>query len=177
MSAPNSFSETLRTRGRQAKTIWPLYFQSVSIHLQKQRTVIPVQTLKRAILPLFILLGSLTIVCIANAQPATFVNSGEKEVTEEKQKIKEDKEKIKKGKERPVYKEGELLMKFKEGVTSEEIASVLSRLQLEIIREFDEIDVYHVKIKDGTSVQQKITELMELEAVKYAEPVYIVAPP
>lgn len=118
---------------------------------------------------LFIILFSFTTVFKAYAPPITLLNSGGKEIRKEEQEIK-------RGGDRPTYKEGELLIKFKEDVASEEMASVLSKHHLEIIKKMDEIGVYHVKITDDTPVPQKITELRESKAVKYAEPVYIVSP-
>lgn len=74
----------------------------------------------------------------------------------------------------PDYVKDEVLVKFKPGTDAETIEHIRSTLKLEIMRRFSSPNLFLMKITDGTSVPAVIEQLKTFEAVKYAEPNYVV---
>ncbi len=70
------------------------------------------------------------------------------------------------------YVEGELLVKFKGAVTTKAAEGVHTKLANKRIRRFRIIDVEHVRLAQGKSVEQGILEYEALPEVEYAEPNY-----
>jgi len=70
------------------------------------------------------------------------------------------------------YVEGELLVKFKEGVPEEKIQEILKSEGASIIRYIDSIKVYHIKLKEGKSVEDAIEDFKEIKEIEYSEPNY-----
>ncbi len=66
----------------------------------------------------------------------------------------------------------ELLLKFKDGVSQERIASILHDNQIDVIAEIQRGCLYHVKILDDRSVESAITRLTSYQEIEYAEPNY-----
>ncbi|RJP23126.1 MAG: hypothetical protein C4520_06850 [Candidatus Abyssobacteria bacterium SURF_5] len=76
----------------------------------------------------------------------------------------------------PRYKEAELLIKFKPGVTAEQLGQIQSAFGLETLRHFELIDVYHMKIDGrGLTVADAVESLKGVQEVLFAEPNYIVS--
>jgi hypothetical protein len=68
----------------------------------------------------------------------------------------------------------EVLVKFKPGTDADTIARIRAALNLEIIRKFSSPNLFLMKITDGSPVEAVIEQLKTNEAVKYAEPNYVV---
>ena len=72
------------------------------------------------------------------------------------------------------YKEGELLVKFKVDVSEEKKEKVHKNFGSEKIKEFEDLSIDQIKIKEGLSVEQAIELYSTDPDVEYAEPDYIV---
>jgi general secretion pathway protein D len=70
------------------------------------------------------------------------------------------------------YKEGELLVKFKEGVSEEKALSILSKKGASVINYMEDIKAYQIKLKAKQSVEDAIKEFSTFPEVEYAEPNY-----
>jgi hypothetical protein len=68
--------------------------------------------------------------------------------------------------------QNELLVKFRDGVSQERIASILKDNQIDVIAEIQHGRLYHVKIFDDRSVESVITHLTSYQEIEYAEPNY-----
>lgn len=71
------------------------------------------------------------------------------------------------------YKEGVLLVKFKDGVEIKRIQEIISEQGAEIVTELKLKGLYHIKLKKGQSVEDAIKEFQKYDEVEYAEPDYI----
>lgn len=76
--------------------------------------------------------------------------------------------------QRQPYALDEVLVKFNPGTDAEIIERIRSALKLETIRKFSSPNLFLMKITDGSSVASIIEQLKTYEAVKYAEPNYVV---
>jgi len=76
--------------------------------------------------------------------------------------------------QRQPYVLNEVLVKFKPGVDADAIERIRAALYLETIRKFSSPNLFLMKITDGSSVEAVIEQLKTNEAVKYAEPNYVV---
>jgi len=76
--------------------------------------------------------------------------------------------------QRQPYVLNEVLVKFKPGVDRDAIERIRAALNLEIIRKFSSPNLFLMEITDGSSVEAVIEQLKTYEAVKYAEPNYVV---
>lgn len=72
------------------------------------------------------------------------------------------------------YADGELLVKFRDGVSDEEVRTIIASRGATIIRVIESIGVYHIALRKGQNVQEAIKEFGELPQVQYAEPNYTV---
>jgi general secretion pathway protein D len=70
------------------------------------------------------------------------------------------------------YSPGELLVKFKEGVTRERALEILSKKGAVVIRFMEQLGVYHIRLKKGQDVEDAVREFSEVPEVLYAEPNY-----
>ena len=68
----------------------------------------------------------------------------------------------------------EVLVKFKPGTDADTIARIRADLNLKTMREFSSPNLFLMKITDGSPVDAVIKKLKTYEAVKYAEPNYVV---
>ena len=68
----------------------------------------------------------------------------------------------------------EVLVKFKPGTGAETIEHIRAALKLETMRKFTSPNLFLMKITDGSPVEAVIEQLKTYEAVKYAEPNYVV---
>ncbi|BFU89603.1 MAG: hypothetical protein NTAFB01_07900 [Nitrospira sp.] len=64
----------------------------------------------------------------------------------------------------------EVLIKFKDGISQERIASILKNNRTDVIAEIQQGRLYHVRIVDNRSIESAITQLMSYQEVEYAEP-------
>jgi Flp pilus assembly secretin CpaC len=70
------------------------------------------------------------------------------------------------------YAPGELLVKFNEDVSKEKIAHILEQKKASIIKYFESINAYHIKIRPEQTVEDAVSEFSNLPEVLYAEPNY-----
>jgi hypothetical protein len=68
----------------------------------------------------------------------------------------------------------EVLVKFEPGTDTDTIARIRAGLNLKTMREFSSPNLFLMKITDGSPVEAVIKQLKTYEAVKYAEPNYVV---
>lgn len=66
----------------------------------------------------------------------------------------------------------EVLVKFKDGISQDRIASILKDNRTDVIAEIQRGRLYHVRILDNRSVESAITQLTSYQEVEYAEPNY-----
>ena len=69
---------------------------------------------------------------------------------------------------------GEIMVKFKEGVSEEKVHSIISQKEATVIRFMDKIGVYLLKLKKNQSVEDAVEEFSALPEIEYAEPNYII---
>jgi general secretion pathway protein D len=70
------------------------------------------------------------------------------------------------------YKQGELLVKFREGTSQERISEIL-RIEGASIISVLKPGIYHIKLKKGQDVKEAVKIFSEYNEVEYAEPNYI----
>ncbi len=70
------------------------------------------------------------------------------------------------------YIPGQILVKFKEGVSQEESKALHNRLGSTILKHFQKLNIDLVKIKRGLTVEEAIKLYQEDPNVAYAEPNY-----
>ncbi len=72
----------------------------------------------------------------------------------------------------PVYAPGEVLVKFKSGVSKAEITKLNKKVGADIIRRFRLVDAYHLRLAHGVTVKDAIARYSKSPIVEYAEPNY-----
>jgi hypothetical protein len=72
------------------------------------------------------------------------------------------------------YIADEVLVKFKPGTDADTIEAIRKALNLVTMRKFSSPNLFLMKITDGSPVEAVIEKLQTYEAVKYAEPNYVV---
>lgn len=70
------------------------------------------------------------------------------------------------------YSQGELLIKFIEGTSQDKAQEILSRNNATVIKHFQEINIYLVKIKLNREIEDAIKKLTSIPDILYAEPNY-----
>jgi len=70
------------------------------------------------------------------------------------------------------YIEGELLLKFKEGVSNEKAVEIIKQQGAEVIKFIEGTNTYHIKLRQEQQVEDAITEFLSMSEVLYAEPNY-----
>ncbi len=85
-------------------------------------------------------------------------------ITEEKHKQFSDREKL--------YSPGELMVKFREDVSKDRATEILSQKGASVIKHFEDINVYHIKLRPKQEVDDAVKEFSSLPEVLYAEPNY-----
>ena len=68
----------------------------------------------------------------------------------------------------------EILVKFKPGTEADTIEAIREALNLVTMRKFSSPNLFLMKITDGSPVEAVIEKLKTYDAVKYAEPNYVV---
>lgn len=66
----------------------------------------------------------------------------------------------------------EVLVKFKDGISQERIASIMQDNRIDVIAEIQRGRLYHVRVLDDRSVESAITQLTSYQEIEYAEPDY-----
>jgi hypothetical protein len=72
------------------------------------------------------------------------------------------------------YVADEVLVKFEPGTDADTIEAIRAALNLVTMHKFSSPNLFLMKITDGTPVEAVIEKLKTYEAVKYAEPNYVV---
>ncbi|HDY88603.1 MAG TPA: hypothetical protein ENH82_10915 [bacterium] len=70
------------------------------------------------------------------------------------------------------YKSGEILVKFKDNVSSDNANKIISEKEASIIKHSEDVNIYRIKIKPKQEVEEAVEEFTSLEDVLYAEPNY-----
>lgn len=70
------------------------------------------------------------------------------------------------------YVEGELLVKFKEGVSKDKAEEIISQKGASILKYIESINSYHIKLKAEQKVKDALKEFLSDPDVLYAEPNY-----
>jgi thermitase len=68
------------------------------------------------------------------------------------------------------YAEGELLVKFREGVSEARIQEVLRQTETEVTKFLRIVKVYVLKLPQGAAVEDMVKKFQALPEVEYAEP-------
>lgn len=85
--------------------------------------------------------------------------------------IKNEEVTIPREKKRLKFVPGEVLVKFKSGITEKEIENILTKeYGSEILKVIEGIRVYHIKLPEGTTVSDMVKKLNNDPRVVYAEP-------
>lgn len=71
-----------------------------------------------------------------------------------------------------MYAEGELLIKFNEGVAPEAAEKIIADMEATVMRVYSDLNLYFVKLKEGEDVMETIEDLKDVPEVKYSEPNY-----
>ncbi len=66
----------------------------------------------------------------------------------------------------------DVLVKFKDGVSRERIASILQENRIDTIAEIQQGRLYHARVADDRSVESVIARLSSYQEIEYAEPNY-----
>ena len=72
------------------------------------------------------------------------------------------------------YIPGEILIKFKDGTDLQSIETIQKRLDLTTIKVVPKLNIYRMKIENGSSVEEVMKRLKGFGEVEYSEPIYIV---
>ena len=72
------------------------------------------------------------------------------------------------------YIPGEILIKFKDGTDVQSIKTIQERLGLTTIKVVPKLNIYHMKIQNGSSMEEVMKRLQSFREVEYSEPNYIV---
>jgi len=70
------------------------------------------------------------------------------------------------------YAEGELLVKFKKGIPVEKALELILKKDASLIRFLEAAGAYHIKLREGQSVEDAVKEFSAMPEVEYAEPNY-----
>ena len=71
------------------------------------------------------------------------------------------------------YVEGEIMVKFKEGIPKDEAANIIQSLGCRQIKHIDGLEIYCLSISSGKSVAEMVDLFQKDPRVKYAQPNYI----
>lgn len=78
-------------------------------------------------------------------------------------------------KEEKFYKQGELFIKFNEGVSKEKALEIIKKGKAAVIKYFESSGVYHIKLKHAMDVEEAIEKFTAYPEVMYTEPNYKVS--
>jgi subtilisin family serine protease len=71
---------------------------------------------------------------------------------------------------RPEYVEGEILVKFKEGASADQIQAAIDGFKTKAIRHFAFIGVYHLRLPASLSVAEALQAFQQESLIEYVEP-------
>ena len=69
--------------------------------------------------------------------------------------------------------QGELLIKFKEGVNEDAAREIIAKKGASVVRYIDGIKVFHISLPKGQAVEDGMKDFSSLTEVEYAEPNYV----
>lgn len=75
--------------------------------------------------------------------------------------------------EAPEFVDGEVLVKFTEGISTQAVETALAQIGAETVQMLEFIGVHHLKLTTDKAVKKAMQEFSELDNVVYAEPNYI----
>jgi hypothetical protein len=78
--------------------------------------------------------------------------------------------------DRPAYREGELLIKFRDGTSSHGMSAFSSENGLDMIKFFDSLNIGLYSISRGKSVNKAIRTLEDNDEIEYIQPNYLYYP-
>jgi general secretion pathway protein D len=78
-------------------------------------------------------------------------------------------------KEEKIYAEGELIVKFKSDVTEDVALSLITGQEASVIKFFEDLGAYHIKLEKGQDVNDALEEFQSMPEVEYAEPNFIMS--
>jgi hypothetical protein len=64
------------------------------------------------------------------------------------------------------------LVKFKEGVSSDRAAAIISQKGASVIKVIEGVQVYHIRLPKKKKVEEAVKEFSAIPEVQYAEPNY-----
>lgn len=70
------------------------------------------------------------------------------------------------------FTEGELLVKFKEGVNEDTAREIIAKKGASVVRYVEGIKVFHIRLPKGQAVEDAVKDFSSLPEVQYAEPNY-----
>ncbi|MGO9613821.1 MAG: type II secretion system secretin GspD [Dissulfurispiraceae bacterium] len=70
------------------------------------------------------------------------------------------------------FAEGELLVKFKEGISDETAKEIIAKKKASVIRFIEGTKVYEIRLKENQDVEDAVKEFSKVPEVEYAEPNY-----
>ena len=70
------------------------------------------------------------------------------------------------------FVEGELLVKFKEGISEETAKEIIAKKKASVIRFIEGTKVYEIRLKETQDVEDAVKEFSKVPEVEYAEPNY-----
>ncbi|RJQ53724.1 MAG: hypothetical protein C4526_06300 [Nitrospiraceae bacterium] len=85
-------------------------------------------------------------------------------ITEKKHKEFSDREKF--------YAPGELMVKFREDISKDAAVGIITGKGAAVIKYYEDINAYHIKLRQEQEVEDAVTEFSSLPEVLYAEPNY-----
>jgi general secretion pathway protein D len=88
------------------------------------------------------------------------------------EKLTENK-KVEFAKTEDMYKQGEILVKFREDITEEKISEIISAEGAAIVSALNPKGLYRVRLKAGQDVREAVKRFSEHKEIEYAEPNYI----
>ncbi|HXX56875.1 MAG TPA: type II secretion system secretin GspD [Thermodesulfovibrionales bacterium] len=72
-----------------------------------------------------------------------------------------------------IYAEGELLVKFREGVADQTARDIISIKHASVIKVMEGLRIYHILLPKGQTVEEGVQAFSAIPEVEYAEPNYI----
>lgn len=74
---------------------------------------------------------------------------------------------------RPQFVPGELLVKLKDGASTQQLNSLQNQVNAQVVRHFKSINVYQLKIPTTLAVDTAVSQLKQNPLVEYAQPNYL----
>jgi hypothetical protein len=118
---------------------------------------------------------AISIFFLSGCASAEMSNEGRRTSPNPPRGIYRDSEGCEKGGKQPLFMPGEVLVKFKPGLTRDEIDGIREAYDLSLIKRIEGIGVYRFKIPHGSTVKDMVEALNRDPQIEYAEPNYTVS--